>query len=600
MSDPHPTSLTPEPASPRPDGISTPAPKAPPVAADQSPGWVGPLLGLIFIPLGIGAAFYGLMHLFGNRSTPANPIAQLVLADERPPGEEGRAEDRKPERLTAPELEGGTAWLNTAGPLRMKDLRGKIVLLDFWTLCCINCIHTLPDLAALEKKYANELVVIGVHTPKFDNEKSTESIRKAILRYEVTHPVVNDAEHRIWDTYGPHGWPTLVLIDPEGGLVYARSGEGQFPLLDQLIARVIKVHKEKKTLNEKPLKFQLARVQENGQSPLFFPGKVAADEKGKRLFIADSTHHRIVITDLGGKKIAVAGSGRPGSKNGSFEEASFYDPQGLAFKGELVYVADRKNHLIRMLDLKARTVKTLAGLGVQGSDRDLGGPAREVGLNSPWDLLLDGHRLFIAMAGHHQIWVLDLDSHILKPFAGSGRERIRDGSLLSACFAQPSGLTSDGTNLYVADSEVSGIRAIPLDGRGEVRTLVGKGLFDFGDVDGTGEQVRLQHALGVVWHQGKLYIADTYNSKIKVLDPDTQKCKTFLGGEPEGWLAASVFSEPGGISYANGKLYVADTNAHRIRVVDIAGRSVSTLKLEGVEPPREMAEAKRAGGKAAE
>jgi thiol-disulfide isomerase/thioredoxin len=310
-----------------------------------------------------------------------------------------RQDDRFPK---APELTGGVGWLNTAGPLRLKDLKGKIVLLDFWTLCCINCIHVLPDLAKLEKKYPKELVVIGVHTAKFDSERATASIRKAILRYEISHPVVNDADKAIWEAYGSRGWPTLCLIDPDGRLVYRESGEGQYDELDRRIAALIKAYKGK-GLNTKPLKFELARFGESGDSPLFFPGKVLADAAGKRLFIADSTHHRIVITDLDGKKIAIAGSGAAGKADGAFARASFNDPQGMALKGETLYVADRKNHLIRALDLKARTVKTAAGTGEQGRDRDVEGDPLKIGLNSPWDLLLDGNRLFIARSST-QIW----------------------------------------------------------------------------------------------------------------------------------------------------------------------------------------------------
>jgi thiol-disulfide isomerase/thioredoxin len=510
------------------------------------------------------------------------------LRAQAPVGDDDKSESPR-KRVPAPELDGGVAWLNTAGPIRLKDLRGKVVVLDFWTLCCINCIHTLPDLARLEKKYPNELVVIGVHSAKFDNEKSTESIRKAILRYEISHPVVNDAKMSIWEAFGANSWPSLYLIDPEGNLVARGSGEGLYEALDKAVAALIKEGKAKKTLNDKPLKFQLARYAENGDRPLFFPGKVLADAAGKRLFIADSTHHRIVITDLAGKKIAVAGAGEPGKDDGSFFTATYNDPQGMALDGETLYVADRKNHLIRALDLKAQKVKTIAGSGAKGEDRDMGGPALKVGLNSPWDLLLHQRTLFIAMAGHHQIWKLDLDKGQLEPFAGSGRENIRDGSLLTACFAQPSGLATDGKMLYVADSEVSAVRSLPLDGKGEVNTLVGEGLFKFGDVDGEGDKVRLQHALGVAYHDGLLYVADTYNSKLKVLDPEKRTCKTYLGGEAEGWLATPIFNEPGGLSIAGGKIYVADTNAHRIRVVDLKTKAISTLKLEGIVAPQPLA-----------
>ncbi|MBI1917008.1 MAG: redoxin domain-containing protein [Planctomycetes bacterium] len=493
--------------------------------------------------------------------------------------------DRK---VSAPELEGGVGWLNTAGPLKLKDLRGKFVLLDFWTFCCINCLHTLPDLAKLEKKYGDQLVVVGVHSAKFENEKDSDNIRKAILRYEISHPVVNDAHMRIWRTYlGREGsWPTLVLIDPEGNAVWLGQGEGNYEKVDDLLTRLIKVHRKRKTLNEKPIKFELARFSENGSSPLFFPGKVLADAASKRLFIADSTHHRIVITDLDGKKIAVAGTGEAGLKDGSFDKARFNDPQGMALKGETLYVADRKNHAIRALDLKKQGVRLIAGNGEQGQDRQGGGDALKIGLNSPWDLFVSGNDLYIAMAGYHQIWKMDLGKGEAERYAGRGLENIHDGPLTRSLFAQPSGLASDGTTLYVADSEVSGIRAVPMDGKGEVKTIVGEGLFEFGDNDGTGDQVRLQHALGVAWAEGKLFVADTYNSKIKVIDPDKKSCKTYLGGEPDGWLAGPLFSEPGGLSYANGKLYVADTNAHRIRVVDLKTKKVSTLNLQGVDAPK--------------
>ncbi len=486
--------------------------------------------------------------------------------------------------VMAPELDGGVAWLNTAGPLKLADLRGRVVLLDFWTLCCINCIHTIPDLARLEAKYPGLLVVIGVHTPKFPNEKMTASIQKAVLRYQVRHPVVNDAEAILWRRYRISSWPTLVLIDPEGRYYGQISGEGAYDVLDRHIGMLAKDYRAKKQLNERPLRFQLAGA-DNGASPLYFPGKVLADQTGKRLFIADSTHHRIVITSLDGRKIAIAGVGIEGKKDGPFATAQFSDPQGMALDGDTLYVADRKNHSIRALDLKEQKVRTVAGTGKQERERRTGGAALETGLNSPWDLLLHGGKLYIAMAGDHQIWTLDLAQGRVAPFAGRGEEGLRDGPLAGAFFAQPSGLATDGQTLYVADSEISAIRAVPLNGKGEVSTIVGEGLFEFGDVDGEGSKVRLQHALGVAFRDGKLYIADTYNSKIKQIDPATRTCTTLLG-EPAGWLKDALFNEPGGLSFAVDKLYVADTNGHRIRVVDLRTRSVTTLQLQGVEAPK--------------
>lgn len=444
-------------------------------------------------------------------------------------------------------------------------------------------MHLFPDLVRLEKKYPNQVVVLGVHTAKFDNEKDPKSIEKAMQRYELNHPVLNDADRKIWMAYGVEAWPSVGIIDPEGFLVKAYTGQEHiFSDADRVIAQLIRIHRMNKTLNEKPIYFTKAQAEKAAKSPLWFPGKVLADGAGKRLFISDSTHHRIVITDLDGKKIAIAGTGKPGHHDGAFDKASFNDPQGLALRGDNLYVADRKNHCIRALDLRKQTVKTIAGIGKQGTDIVRGGMALSTGLNSPWDLLIQGNEMYIAMAGHHQIWVMDLAKHTVVPFAGTGMENILDGPLTRACFAQPSGLATDGRRLYVADSEVSAVRAIPLDGMGPVSTLVGVGLFDFGDVDGVGLRARLQHALGIVFVDGKLYVADTYNSKIKVINPNTRECQTFLGGDKK----AKLFSEPGGISYAGGKLYVADTNAHRIQVIDLETKEVSTLKLQGVEPPR--------------
>jgi DNA-binding beta-propeller fold protein YncE/cytochrome oxidase Cu insertion factor (SCO1/SenC/PrrC family) len=512
---------------------------------------------------------------------PAGVVLLLILvgcSSDPKPATAGEPAEKK---VAAPDLTGGSDWLNTDQPLDLKALKGRVVLLDFWTLCCINCIHTLPDLAKLEAKYPGVLVVIGVHTPKFDNEKNTESIRKAILRYEVKHPVINDAEQKIWRRYRVNSWPTIVLIDPDGNYYGRVGGEGNFEVLDEHIGKLVKDYRARKLLKETPLEFHLAREKET--SPLYFPGKVLADAPGNRLFIADSTNHRIVITNRDGKKIAIAGDGHNGFKDGPFADARFSDPQGMALVGNTLYVADRKNHSIRALDLKEQRVWTVAGTGQQIHDftvaRYRGGPALNISLNSPWDLLAHDGKIYIAMAGHHQIWTYDPERERVDPYAGNGRENIADGSLTQSSFAQPSGLATDGKVLYVADSEISAIRAVPLERKGEVTTIVGEGLFEFGDVDGVGSKVRLQHALGVAYHQGKLYVADTYNSKIKLIDPDKKTCVTYLGG-PE----SKLFNEPGGLSIADNKIYVADTNNHRIRVVDLGTKQVTTLALEGVEP----------------
>jgi DNA-binding beta-propeller fold protein YncE len=505
-------------------------------------------------------------------------------------------------KVRAPEITGGRGWLNTDQPLSLAALKGKVVLLDFWTYGCINCIHIIPDLKRLEAKYPRELVVIGVHSAKFDNEKETENIRRIIMRYEIEHPVYNDADFKVWQSYGVRAWPTQVLIDPAGYVIGAVSGEGNYELIDQAVAKTVEDFRKRGELNEEPLKLSLERAKV-GDLPLAFPGKVLAAAASERLFIADSNHNRIVITKLDGTLLETVGTGTPGANDGPFDKATFYRPQGMALDGNYLYVADTENHLIRRLDLNKKVVETVAGTGKQSHEYFKEGPGKSVGLSSPWDLELVGRTLYIAMAGPHQIWQFDLEKQQVSTFAGSGREARRDGPLLDAGFAQPSGITSDGKSLFIADSESNIIRKIdPLTGR--VVTLVGGDLFEFGDEDGTGNDVRLQHPLGVVSLSDRVLIADTYNHKIKELDPENLTVKSFAGTGKPGQVdgKAPSFYEPGGLSIAGGKLFVADTNNHAIRVVDLKSKQTTTLKINGLQPPaiNEAAEAAGDGPNAEE
>ena len=516
-------------------------------------------------------------------------------SEKQPVDEDGKPiENPFPRRSPAPSLEGGAAWLNTSGEITLKDLRGKVVLLDFWTYCCINCIHVLPDLKYLEKKYDKELVVIGVHSAKFDNEKDTEAIRRAIVRYEIEHPVINDSEMLVWRKFGARSWPTLVLLDPEGNYCGFISGEGNREILDEIVGRVVRYHKAKGTLDETPVNFALERDRmKAGQFK--FPGKIHADEENNHLFISDSNHNRIVISTLDGQLIDVIGSGRIGNKDGSYAEAQFDHPQGMTLVGETLYVADTENHLIRTVDLKSKTVKTLAGTGEQDRRRTPGGKLLTTPLNSPWDLEVEGGTLYIAMAGPHQLWSHELGSNEIQAYAGSGREDILDGPLKFSALAQPSGISSDGEFLYVADSEGSSIRAVPVDPDGKVETIVGthdlpngRCLFEFGDTDGKGADARLQHPLGVIHHKGKIYVADAYNHKIKVIDVEAREVKSWIGDGISGTrLNPARLHEPAGLAIAGGKLFIADTNNHRILTtpLDGDGTTLTEFKVQGLEAP---------------
>ncbi|TBR57911.1 hypothetical protein B4U84_18290 [Westiellopsis prolifica IICB1] len=494
-------------------------------------------------------------------------------------------------RVRAPELPQNFPWLNTEKPLSLQKLRGRVIILDFWTYCCINCLHVLPDLKYLEHKYKDSLTVIGVHSAKFDNEKEIDNIRQAILRYDIEHPVLIDSGFKVWENYAVRAWPTLMVIDPEGYVVHYVSGEGHRNILDQVIEKLISQHQEKGTINFQELQLILEKQQQPLITPLAFPGKVLATTAG--LFIADSGHHRIIMSTFDGEVLNIIGSGQPGLKDGSFDEAQFFAPQGMTFdvENQMLYIADTENHALRRVDLLRQVVETIAGTGEQSRNiQPHSGISTQTALNSPWDLQKVRNSLFIAMAGSHQIWQMDLENNIVKTYAGTGAEACVDGTLSESAFAQPSGITTDGKELYIADSEVSSIRGVGIVEPKLVRTVCGSSaLFGFGDVDGQGNDVRLQHCLGIEYTQKFLWIADSYNHKIKLVSPHTGNCQTVLGngtaGLQDGQGKNSCFYEPSGLSIMSSHLYIADTNNHAIRHVDLNNLIVKTLQFTGLCAP---------------
>ncbi len=487
--------------------------------------------------------------------------------------------------IEAPDLRSADAWLNTEKPITLADLRGQVVLLDFWTYCCINCMHVFPDLKYLENKFRDEpFVVVGVHSGKFDQEKDPENIRNAVLRHNIEHPVAVDSDYEIWKAYGVQAWPTLIVIDPEGRIVGQISGEGHRELLEKIVDQHLDVHRTKRTLG-KAMTFR--RERESFRSEMLeFPGKVLADSSRGRLFISDTNHDRVLMTNLEGKILKKIGTGRVGLNDGGFATARFHQPQGLALdaEGKTLYVADTENHALRAVDLVGETVSTLAGTGKQGNDFNANGPGRSTELSSPWDLVRVGERLFIAMAGSHQIWTYDLLNRRVAVFAGTGQESRVDGANRSAAFGQPSGLATDGHRLFVADSEISTIRMVEIGVEGRTGTLAGSGgLFEFGRKDGIGTEARFQHPLGVALAGDDLFVADTFNHVIRRVELGGGRVTTFLGSgrdDPESDSAIS-FNEPGGLSVGGDHLYIADTNQHRIVVADIRTGTVKILKISG-------------------
>ena len=435
----------------------------------------------------------------------------------------------------------------------------------------------------LEKKYAKELVVIGVHSAKFPNEKDSGNLHNAVRRYQLEHPVINDGQFQVWQQYSCRAWPTLMFIDPQGNVMGKHEGEMSFESFDGLISQMVTEFDAKDLIDRKPLP---TTFQPSVDTALSFPGKVLTDGLSDRLFISDTNHNRIVVTGLDGTLKQIIGSGQEAFTDGKLAVSSFNHPQGLALDGETLYVADTENHTIRQVDLAAGTVTTIAGTGEQGHTRDGRGAGRTSELCSPFDLVCHNGTVYIAMAGIHQLWSLGLKDGMVGPFAGNGGEAITDGPLASAQLAQPCGLTTDGVKLYFADSETSSIRSADIDSNGNVRTIIGLDLFVFGDADGSDHHVRLQHPMGITHYDGALYITDTYNHKIKRVLPVTRSAFTVLGtgsaGHTDSPALESQFSEPSGISFANGKMYIADTNNHAIRVADIESGEVSTLEINGI------------------
>ncbi|TCS96713.1 thioredoxin-like domain-containing protein [Hazenella coriacea] len=488
--------------------------------------------------------------------------------------------------MRAPEFPTDAIWLNTKESLSLKKLRGHIVLIDFWTYCCINCVHVLQELSDLEKYRGEPFIVIGVHTAKFTNEQDPANIAQAIARYEIKHPIIVDSSNRIRDEYTVKAWPTLYLLGADGKIIDQWVGEGHQHDIDQAIAQSLKEARQQNRLSRQKVKITRTFPP---RSTLSFPGKITFHPNNEHLFVSDTNHHRILELEFLDKDkaqvVQVIGKGKKGRRDSSFQMSTFNRPHGLEATDQYLYVCDTGNHLIRQIDLIHQQVHTIAGTGTKAPFGEKGGNALQTPLSSPWDLAISGNHCYIAMAGSHQVWDLNLENQELHALTGSGWEGLTDGPSLEAHLAQPSGISIDAKHLYFVDSESSALRRYSFKTK-ELSTLIGTGLFSFGLVDGPFSNSLMQHPVGIDLVDHEIYIADTYNHSIRVVNLQSKEVHTLISRkqsdvcqiEDEDCLILPLY-EPSDVTVHQGKLYIADTNNHLIRIFDLTTKDFSTVEI---------------------
>lgn len=459
------------------------------------------------------------------------------------------------QRPVAPEFPVDLHWFNVPQPISLSDLRGKVVLLHFWTYSSISCLHTTPDLRYLDSKYGSDLAIIGVHVARLPHEQMDTQLQKAINRLHIRLPVVQDANLQLARTYGIKAWPRALLIDPHGKVVGVMRAEGKRRQLDELVQQLL----DELPPDGIPSSGRIeTRFEPEPASPLTFPGKVLACEH--LLYISDSGRNRVLETYHDGGIRRVFGNPSPGFLDGQGPAAAFDNPQGLLRVDDFLYVADAGNHAIRRIALRSGDVDTLAGSGGQGLlQGERFEQPREIALNSPWDLAYGRGNLYIAMAGQHQIWCLGLTQGTLELIAGRGSEGLEDGPLLQGLLAQPMGLCMGDGRLYGVDASSAALRAFDLE-QSRIQTLAGG-------------PARLQCPMGLCHDSVRnvLWVADSFNSKIKKID---------LSSDTVSTLELDLnLDEPAGISGHGDQLFIANTNAHQIVHVDLGQMQATVLEI---------------------
>ena len=457
-------------------------------------------------------------------------------------------------RSRAPEFPAGLEWFNVKDPVSLSEQAGRIVLIDFGTFSSVHCQHVQQDIKALARRFRNELVIISVHSPKFTTEKKRSHVLKTINKLHIEHPVVHDPDMKLWSMYGNRYWPTQVLIDTEGYILGAMTGDGKRSQLELIIQYQANRISDSGEARKRSLPLQ--RIRE-APGVLRFPTRLMAS--GNRFYIADSGHNRILVVSSSGQLIRQYGSDVPGFIDGNGSSAAFDNPQGMALVDDFLYVADTGNHAIRRIHVRSNDVVTIAGTGnpATAASVDESGTPLTVSMSSPTDVVFKNGKLYIAMSGSHQIWRLSLIANSIEVFSGSGYEDLQDGPPGSAAFSQPVGLALVKNKLYSVDAGTSAVREIDIE-TGIVSTVIGEGLFEFGDSDGAAAAARFQYPLDIVADADNemLWVSDTYNNKIKRVGLGTKYVSSVT--------CDRRLDEPGGLVFHEDTLYIANTNAHEV------------------------------------
>jgi len=466
----------------------------------------------------------------------------------------------------APELSDALEWINV-DPVRLSECGGRVVVLAFFNQASAYSQNLIDTLHHFALKHPQQLQVIGIHVPKYPFEREAARVADGVGRLGIRFPVASDPNYVAWQHYGIHGWPSLAIIDAGGGLRQVLAGE----VVPQLVEETLQP-----LLSEAPMPLDggplaIAGRRQPGTATLHHPAGIAIGEE--RLYIADAGHHQVLECNLHGRVLTRYGTGHAELVDGSPEECAFDAPHGLLLHREALYVADTGNHALRRINLRTGRVETLAGSGRPGT---LTGPRienpLEADLDRPWGLALDGERLYVSLAGQNQVWAWETSTGALVHVAGSGQFGHADGNARSARMAHPAGLAVLQNTLYILESGSASLRRLSFND-GQLRTLVGGGLFEFGHEDGPRERASLTCPQGLALQVDSpvLWLTDAGNDRVRTLR---------LGG---GAVATARIEHtlrgPAAIASGAGAIWLVNTDAHQILRMDLESGEVAEVEV---------------------